>query len=520
MITRKTFFLFVCLLFTTSVVFARQVMVQRLRGNVDMFSKGKWTAAKIGTVLSVHDKVRTKSRISYCILLFEDGHTMRLGGNTAIAISEIITDASQVSLEKGRIRVRIKQFFGGRSFRIKTPTAVCSVRGTDFAVEFADNITRLEVYEGVVSAKEETTGKEIMVNPGEFSVIEQGGEPSVPEPLQEKPPAEESEETSVPDPEEKSKEELKAEAEREIFQDISREAVMERAAEEIKLAEFQNGKAIIDVFGKRVRMEEYIVRPKPEQFKYVVLNNREDRFDFGKILFTFNKELPTNLTLATKEMFYKEGPSRPEWELANVESVMSNTLDKVLEDASGGTMVPNDSTNPSYWTHFFTSYKFYIGNINSTENNGKGVIKWQYEDKNYDFKAQTDEFTYLPGTAFESHNDPALKEGQTQLDGNLFSPQPQGTDIYYFRSRDEYADATFVQADDYIITDEGKIATKETLKTTADLYGLNFERVFTATEFAGRKIDLIFSSKLLIDAGILRIPEIQTATASSMLRVN
>ncbi|OYV25043.1 MAG: hypothetical protein B7Z82_08930 [Halothiobacillus sp. 20-54-6] len=38
---------------------------------------------------------------------------------------------------------------------------------------------------------------------------------------------------------------------------------------------------MIDVNGNRVRIEEYIIRPTPTDFKLVVLNGRADRFDYG-----------------------------------------------------------------------------------------------------------------------------------------------------------------------------------------------------------------------------------------------
>jgi len=111
----------------------------------------------------------------------------------------------------------------------------------------------------------------------------------------------------------------------------------------------------MDVRGYRARLEEYVYRPPEDKtmFKYVVLNERENRFDFGRIYFYFNKELPTNLNDATKYMFYKEGSTAPDWYLTNLDSIMSNTYDKILEKASGGIMVADNPSSPASWSLFF-----------------------------------------------------------------------------------------------------------------------------------------------------------------------
>src|SRR5207244_123264 len=91
-------------------------------------------------------------------------------------------------------------------------------------------------------------------------------------------------------------------ARKEVGLDLTREQIQAAAAEEMKLAEYQEGKSLIDVNGNRVRLEEYILR-KPKDvaeserekaFKFVVLDQRQSRFDYFTYKGIFNKALPAD----------------------------------------------------------------------------------------------------------------------------------------------------------------------------------------------------------------------------------
>ncbi|MFN3966715.1 MAG: FecR domain-containing protein, partial [Endomicrobiia bacterium] len=438
---------FFCLIFVLStllfsLLFAEQkAIIQKLSGKVEIFSMGRWKAAKVGDVISSNQKIKT-SRIGYCIILLQDGHTVRISGGSEVSVFSLLSEKTEFHLTTGRIRSKVSKLISGRSFSVRTPTAVCSVRGTDFAVEYEQGVTKLEVYEGIVSAKEEITGKEIVVNPGEFTTIVPEQEPAPPKEIPEEDKQIKHQEDIEAEAKEEPKDELKSEAQREIFQEISREQVMERAAEEIKMAEYQNGKSIIDVFGNRVRIEEYIVRPQPNQFKYVVLNTREKRFDFGKILFTFNKNLPTDLREATKNMFEYYGSQKPEYILIEADSVLSNTVDQINEHATGGDMFTDNPANPSYWRHYFTNYNFYLNNN----------LRWKYEAT-----VSGDRITKIKFSYFD-------KNGNSISAPNSSFEMPTGLDAFHFREKNTYSDGVWLARETYVIDDNGKIITVGDLK--------------------------------------------------------
>lgn len=99
---------------------------------------------------------------------------------------------------------------------------------------------------------------------------------------------------------------------------MSKEMVMAAAANEIRTAEYQEGKSLTDVNGNRVHLEEYIIRnptdalavgKEDQAFKLVVFNEREDRFDYFYYLGIFNKSLPTDLSVLKRNAGQAEQPT-------------------------------------------------------------------------------------------------------------------------------------------------------------------------------------------------------------------
>ena len=485
-----------------AVSYPQAAKIIAVKGDPEVFKsvKNEWTKTAKGSEVRSTDKVRC-GKDSRADILLDNGHRVRMWPKSEISLNKIESGQTDIKLIFGRIRSFVKKLRPREKFEVKTPVAVCSVRGTDFSVEVGeDNKVMVEVYEGQVAAREELTGSEVLVNPGEFTSIVTNMAPQTPREI-----PRETEQGSGMTPEEAIKEESK----REIFQEISKEDVLSRAAEEIKLAEYQNGKAMIDVSGNRVRLEEYIVRSQPNEFKYVVLNTREDRFDFGKILFTFNKTLPEDLTEATRNMFLAEGETQPALWLTDVVSVMSNTIDQVNEEATGA----DNQYNPKYWTLGFASYKFSVNN----------KTWWEFNDTNINGILDSGEISYYNiatgakiNFASDFQYDSTLgkyyyMDGAAKVYFNELT-QPSGEESMHFLSKNNYANGQWITADDYVISDEGKIITLSDLQglSSAELekkaYESNFERVYSCSAFNGRKIDLVFSAKLLIDSGMLNLP--------------
>jgi hypothetical protein len=465
---------------------AQAANIDYIRGNVDLKKSGSSSWERLegsGKVpLRPGDELRT-ARASTVVVYMDDGSKVKLAPLSAFRMTGEDKEKVSIGLFFGRVRSWVKKF--SKKFEVRTPSAVCAVRGTDFMVSAdAQGNSRVEVYEGSVLAGD-GSGNSALVREGQFSEIPNGGTMNEPG---DNPNDPSDMNSAIGDP--------RQIARAEIYGEISKEDVIARAQEEMQSAEYQMRKTAIDAFGNRVRMEEYTIRPADNQFKYVVLNTRGDRFDFGKILFTFNTALPTDLSEATANMISASGTSAPQWQLTDMNSVMSNTLDKVTEDATGGSMVYNGSlTNPAY-NLVFGNYSFYAAGPTEANDNG-GLGKWFWTRTNYNVPLNThSNITYLGGSA---------PTGDPQS-------SPSGADVFHTYVKNTYSDTTWIAAEDYVLFDDGDILSTgdfsqglgggDTVDQVTDK--LNFERVYTSSLFSGRTIDLMYSAKLLKDAGLLR----------------
>ncbi|MBN2406826.1 MAG: FecR domain-containing protein [Elusimicrobia bacterium] len=467
-----------------SAALAGVAKIEQIEGKVSCAETGAedWQDAAVGMELEEGDRLKTAGNSSAKIH-FSSGHDAILGEKSEMVINSAKKDKTSLDLFKGKLRSKVKQLSSTQGYEILTPQAVCAVRGTDFDVNVAGGRTDVKVYEGIVEAKELMTGDSIEIFAGQSSEIISNRSPEL-----SGVDADQYKEVDA-----REKEEVLRDAYTEMFEEISKDAVMSRAAEEIKKAEYENGKAMLDVDGRRVRLEEYIVRPEDYQFKYVVLNEREDRFDFSKILFTFNRELPEDLTQVTRNMYYSDSNAKPIWILTDMISVISNTQDQINELASGGDMI-KDSNNA--WRHYFGNYEF---SIKGYGRDRKVLWTQTIADIDGTYENRDIDTVYLGGS-----------------DPEVSGTRPDGDDTFHFYEKTIYGEGTWLAADDYLIDDDGDIKTSKELERNFEsslggasftdyLAKLNFERKYTSSEFGDRNIDIVFSTKLLLDSGMLSV---------------
>jgi len=113
----------------------------------------RWMAARFKMDILKGDQLRTAAE-SRCEIKLSDGSIIRLGENSVFdfAESNLSKYSRQVdaSLKRGRIWANVtKSFAAANKFEVKSPTAVCAIRGTIYRMD-ADSTTRVGVYEGKV----------------------------------------------------------------------------------------------------------------------------------------------------------------------------------------------------------------------------------------------------------------------------------------------------------------------------------------------------------------------------------
>jgi hypothetical protein len=124
-------------------------------------------AVQEGDVFTVGEK-------STLILQSSDGIVVRCESNTEAVISSI-NDVTkrEITLNKGKLLSSVDKLTRGHGYAVKTPTAVASVRGTQFLTEYDGAKSIVAVGRGVVSVKRITgTGDEKLTEKGSTAVVE------------------------------------------------------------------------------------------------------------------------------------------------------------------------------------------------------------------------------------------------------------------------------------------------------------------------------------------------------------
>lgn len=440
-----------CLLITffiTSFSFCAKAVIVELTGKVfsKLQSQDSWIKCYVGQVLDENWVIKTEQK-SKAVLLLYDGTKIILYEKSEICLSTLSDTKKTIQQQSGKVRFKISKLPKDAKFETISPTAVMSVRGTEFLVLVKEDLsTEVKVFEGIVSVKT-LLGEEIeLTDQQKIEIL-----PGLPLPEIKK-----FEKNDYYETKNILKEETKEALLSEVRMDMTKEQVQQAAAEEMKIAEYQQGKSIIDVWGNRVRIEEYIVRKnmRSDQFKMVVLNERQNRFDYFTWIATFNKDLPSDLILATKWLGWESGSSLPDYYLKESYCGASNTIDKIEWVSQGSVVLKN---NLYHYEQNLISYKI----------NGKEKIN------------------LLPEMM------------------DVFYPLGKNFAAYQYAI--QFKDGSWAKESYYWITDDGKVPSNKEYIANGML-SYNQEIVFEASEFEGpdKKIDLVVEPKIFLDAGLIK----------------
>jgi hypothetical protein len=524
-------------------VWAGPAVVVQMKGEVErrLPDSQDWAALQIGDRLPEGTAIHTGEQSSIDLDL-DQGHHIRVAADSAFVLAALQTNKTKMFLNKGKILSQVRGLKEYEKFLIQTPSAVCAVRGTEFWTGTTDAGTVVKVNHGTVGMMGNTGHDEVMVHAGQTASILHDGSVI--------PPHAPGSQSSGPAPQSP----LAKEARHEVGLDMTRSEVMAAAAAEIRVAEYREGKSMIDAQGDRVRLEEYIVRPAANQFKFVVLNERDQRLDYFFYGGTFNKDLPTDLSTALRQLPGAFGSTAPDYYLTAYETGQSNTIDNTHDIGTGGHLV--NITIDSNGDYVLTD--------SADPLNTRTVPAAQLESNNITYEVYnpvTDTFTqgvaaadvaaatrlgmYIPETQvfqdlapgdtfwktrFNSYNHSVngitkinyLQSGasnvlandldmtQTFAGGFKLSVTTVDPLSYDVTTTVTYGDGTFETYRSLLIDNEGHTAALTTFDgiTTGpefknELMKWNYEQQTTASEFEGRKIDLVVEPKIFIESGLI-----------------
>ncbi len=504
---RRTAAFAVFLAVSFCAVYARAVSITAAEGKILFLKSGSytWAQVSVGQTLAPGDQLKTVTG-ARATVTFDDASRVELNPGTSFTLREATPEASGMELKLGSLKAWISKNFN-RRFQVRTPTAVCSVRGTEFGVNVdGTGDTHVQMFGGLLAVADKS-GNEVLVKDTQSIDVTRDGLGRVTDAA----------------PREERAADARQTAKREVDLRMSKEEVQAAAAEEAKLSEYQEGKALIDVNGNRVRIEEYIVRPAADQFKLVVLNERQDRFDYFFYHGTFNQALPTDMSEALRQISGCIGTACSYFMTA-YRTGRSNTIDAMLETASGGHQVDvnnnvitaaggsaQDDVTAAYdpATASFVSlapgtpfFQTLYDNYNITFN---GVSHQSWAGVNIQNMVKTDALAPAFTNVTNVQSSPACAPPDctyNEIGEGIFH------DVVYAANG---AGDIWEKYDSYVINDAGKIASTRDFAATGfsgqsfkqTLLGWNFQTIVTASEFNGRKIDLVVEPKIFIQSGLI-----------------
>jgi len=510
----------------------RGLVERRLPGRSD------WAAVELGDRIPEGWEIRT-AQASDIDLSVDQGHKLHVAPESQVTLAALQDAKTKTYITKGKVLSKVVPLKSQEQFLIQTPSAVCAVRGTEFWTGANDKGTAVEVYKGVVGLRSQATGSEVAVHPGEVASVLRDGT-MIP------PHAPQNQSKAAPESP------LTKEARHEVGLDMTRNEVMAAAAAEIRLAEYREGKSMVDVEGRRVRLEEYIVRPAANQFKFVVLNERDQRLDYFFYSGTFNQTLPADLSTALRDLSGKFGTMSPNYYLTSYEMGQSNTQDSVHYTATGGHLVKitidsngdyvlTDATDPTN-TRTVTAtqlqldgtYKVYDPLSDSFLTltaaqlaTGSRFGMYIQETETFQDLAPGDTFWKTRFNAYQhdlndNHKISYSQSGATNvlasnLDANwtyaggfvlpVVTADPNNLD---YTITNYYGDGTYEQYRTALIDNEGTVAPLSAFSGVSsgsayknELLKWNYEQQVSASEFEGRKIDLVVEPKIFIESGLI-----------------
>ena len=483
-------------------------------------SSAMWIPVEKNVRILAGAEIRT-GKDSKASVFFPDGSRFMLGNSTHFTVDATDKKKTGFQLKFGRLKAAVAGYFSSR-FEVRTPSAVCAVRGTEFDIAVADNGgTEMNVSEGLVEVSDSKGSMAVVSSEEKIKIGAEGM--SRPETV------------SLAD--DSARDAARPLAVRqESARERTRTMLEEVRNRELKANESQLGKDSIDAFGKRVRLEEYLLRPADNEFKLLFLSHRvdENRLDWGHLIERFNSKIPDDITQVGRiidGMYFSRTAPR-NW-LKYFEVYLTNTIDSVQESIIFGnpTLVDFSGYGANVGSRYYPSridYRQILSGPGVAIAPGAAVADGigtrtqfrQIQDYNTTVSGQFAWRQYVVDSVgalklmYAVALDPAdaanVGAGGTQLawrpaiDPEMLTPQyspfPSGPGKADFFARSVYADGSTVSSRKLLVSNEGEIlGIRGSAQAGTFLRdgSYNLEMVVTSNLFQGRNIDVLLAPEIL-----------------------
>jgi|GEM_PF-2137109 len=487
---------------------------------------------------------------------FPDGSKVLLSPLSQFKVESTDRKETILGLSLGKLRAAFSGFISSR-ISIHTPTAVCAVRGTVFDMGADAKSTQVNMAEGVLEVQDQKGQRAVVTSEETVTIGEQGMETP--------------HQVSLTD--DRALDAVRPlVVNRESARDATRRMLEDMRNRELKSNEVQLGKDAIDAFGRRVRIEEYLLRPDNQSFKLLFLSERQDRFDWGHLIENFNSKIPDDMSqvpaIISGTFLSQTQPSN--W-LKSMEFYATNTVDEEKETISLG--APTRIDFSGYFNHIAgTDYRYYPQYINFDQflrgpgvTLGAGTDGWRTQfDQHQDYGQTTgglftwtqsivnnvgslqplDQFQLDPADRNDASPGGGISAGCNVAADTCFDHSPSGNNYFdydhtqwgyqpqaQFNGFDAplvnypsgpnkadlqqvttYPDGSTVGVEKFLVSNDGKIF--DSANTTPDTFtqngSYNLEINIKSNLFQGRDIDVLIAPE------ILQQKKTETTTADSL----
>lgn len=303
----------------------RAAVLREAAGLVQVRAAGgdNWRpAGKVPRPLGEGDGVRTgfnaKARVE-----LDGGSVLETAGNAHVSIEVDGPGHTSLNALFGSMRLTASAA-GGRSVSVRTPTCVVRARGDRVVLRLTvagGGSTTVEVEQGLAGV-EDNRGRALLLSAGQRVDVDLAGV---------------HEATAAPTPVQARKTDFLGMVRRELGFELNRGDDFEAAARESRREEHELGRALSDADGRRVRVEEYVVRPAANRLALVVMNGRGDGLSYFSWDGTFDIALPRNLEPVFSGLAGAASPTP--WTATDFTRSWTKGAESFLEKGSGGHQV-------------------------------------------------------------------------------------------------------------------------------------------------------------------------------------
>lgn len=313
------------LIATLAVLPVRAAVLREATGLVQVRSAGgdSWRpAGNTPRPLGEGDGVRTGFNAKARVDLF-GGTVLETAGNAHVSVEVDGRSHTSVHALFGAVTIHAEAA-GGRVVSVRTPVCVARARGerVSFKLTVAGGgRTTVEVLEGVAGV-EDNRGSSMILRKGQRVEVDLAG---VHEP------------TAAPTPVQARKTDFMAQMRRELGFELGRDADFAAAAREARRGERELGRVLTDADGRRVRVEEYLVRPAADRVALVVMNGRPDGLSYYSWNARFTTALPANLEPVFAGL--GGGASASPWTVSSFATTFADSVGSLVSRGEGGHQV-------------------------------------------------------------------------------------------------------------------------------------------------------------------------------------